>query len=76
MLNQNDLDLDLFCREIVHADIEALLRTPCPNAYLSSRHERHPNAHRSNSGIEKAADSHLDVHGNTADLQNVFGSIP
>lgn len=38
---QNDLDLDLFCQEIVKADLEALKRTPCPNAYLPSQHRHH-----------------------------------
>ncbi|KAH8110414.1 Bestrophin, RFP-TM, chloride channel-domain-containing protein [Phellopilus nigrolimitatus] len=30
--DENDLDLDLFCRETVHADIDALKRTQCMNA--------------------------------------------
>lgn len=34
---QNDLDLDLFCREIVKVDIERIKRTPCPNAPLGSQ---------------------------------------
>lgn len=34
MSSQNDLDLDLFCREIIHADIEVLKRTPCANAFI------------------------------------------
>ncbi|KAF8058525.1 Bestrophin, RFP-TM, chloride channel-domain-containing protein [Lyophyllum atratum] len=32
--DDNDLDLDLFCHEIVHADIEHLKKSPCLNAYL------------------------------------------
>jgi len=32
--DDNDLDLDLFCNEIIHADIETLKRTPCHNVYL------------------------------------------
>lgn len=31
---QNDLDLDLFCRQIIHADIAQLKKTPCRNAYF------------------------------------------
>ena len=31
---QNDLDLDLFCHAIIHADIEQLKASPCLNAYL------------------------------------------
>ncbi|TCD62011.1 hypothetical protein EIP91_007629 [Steccherinum ochraceum] len=32
--DENDLDLDMFCREIIRTDIEYLKQTPCPNAYL------------------------------------------
>ncbi|KAI0317615.1 Bestrophin, RFP-TM, chloride channel-domain-containing protein [Amylostereum chailletii] len=35
-LMQNDLDLDLFCREIVHADMERLKQTPGYNVFLGS----------------------------------------
>lgn len=28
----------MFCKEIVHADIEKLKRTPCTNVFLGSRH--------------------------------------
>lgn len=31
---QNDLDLDLFCRDIIHADIERLKVSPCLNTYF------------------------------------------
>ena len=31
---QNDLDLDLICGEIIHADLERLRRTPCLNTYF------------------------------------------
>jgi len=33
--DENDLDLDLFCQEIVHKDIDGLKGTPCLNAYLT-----------------------------------------
>ena len=36
---QNDLDLDMFCREIVHADIERLKKTPSANVFIGSAHE-------------------------------------
>lgn len=45
--DDNDLDLDLFCQDIIHLDIERLKMSPCLNAYLStthgsgSRHEHH-----------------------------------
>ena len=35
---QNDLDLDFFCRAIVHADIARLTRVSCPNVYLGAHH--------------------------------------
>lgn len=41
---QNDLDLDLFCQEVVHNDIYHLKRTPGWNAYL---HQCEGTAHRS-----------------------------
>ncbi|KAF5349799.1 hypothetical protein D9758_010167 [Tetrapyrgos nigripes] len=32
--DENDLDLDMFCQEIIHVDIENLKKSPCLNAYL------------------------------------------
>ncbi|TRM65371.1 Bestrophin, RFP-TM, chloride channel-domain-containing protein [Schizophyllum amplum] len=32
--DDNDLDLDLICREIIHADLDRLRRTPCLNTYF------------------------------------------
>ncbi|KAL1747971.1 Bestrophin, RFP-TM, chloride channel-domain-containing protein [Schizophyllum fasciatum] len=32
--DDNDLDLDLICGEIIHADLERLRRTPCLNTYF------------------------------------------
>jgi len=37
--DENDLDLDLFCQEIVHKDIDGLKSTPCLNAYFSHHGE-------------------------------------
>lgn len=34
---QNDLDVDMFCREIIQADIEHLKNTPCLNASFGSK---------------------------------------
>ncbi|KAG6855761.1 hypothetical protein H0H87_011190 [Tephrocybe sp. NHM501043] len=34
-MTQNDLDLDLFCHDIVHADMGHLKGSPCLNAYFS-----------------------------------------
>jgi len=44
--DDNDLDLDLFCREIIHADVEHLRTSPCLNAYLGSSHP-HPTRRKS-----------------------------
>ncbi|PFH45145.1 hypothetical protein AMATHDRAFT_162578 [Amanita thiersii Skay4041] len=39
---QNDLDLDSFCQDIIHLDIQRLKMSPCLNAYLGkSRYGRH-----------------------------------
>jgi len=32
--DENDLDLDMFCQDIIRPDIESLKSTPCLNAYL------------------------------------------
>ncbi|KAL7277455.1 hypothetical protein ACG7TL_008376 [Trametes sanguinea] len=37
--DENDLDLDFFCRAIIHADIERLKRVVCPNVYLGAHHQ-------------------------------------
>ncbi|KAF9026144.1 UPF0187-domain-containing protein [Hymenopellis radicata] len=36
--DENDLDLDMFCQEIIHVDIEHLKKSPCLNAYLEPQH--------------------------------------
>ncbi|KAI0628482.1 Bestrophin, RFP-TM, chloride channel-domain-containing protein [Trametes polyzona] len=41
----NDLDLDFFCRAIVHADIERIKRVVCPNVFLGAHGAHHPSAH-------------------------------
>ncbi|KAG6840649.1 hypothetical protein C0991_005326 [Blastosporella zonata] len=35
--DDNDLDLDLFFRDIIHADVEHLKTGPCLNAYFGER---------------------------------------
>jgi ion channel-forming bestrophin family protein len=42
---QNDLDLDVFCQQIVHKDIDGLKGTPCLNAYLT--HHSNDSTYRS-----------------------------
>lgn len=32
-MTENDLDLDVFCHEIIHVDIENFKKSPCLNAY-------------------------------------------
>lgn len=32
--DENDLDLDMFCGEIIQVDIENLKKSPCLNAYF------------------------------------------
>ena len=56
---QNDLDLDFFCRAIVHADVERLKRVSCPNAYLG--------AHHAGAHVVGATDQH-------APVDSVFGA--
>ncbi|KAI0326183.1 UPF0187-domain-containing protein [Cubamyces sp. BRFM 1775] len=61
--DENDLDLDFFCRAIVHADIERLKHVVCPNIYLGSHH--------SGASIPLAHDVAVDPH---TSLEAVFGS--
>jgi len=35
--DENDLDLDLFCRAIIHVDIQQLQHVSCLNAYVPPR---------------------------------------
>ncbi|KAM5545287.1 hypothetical protein V8D89_001398 [Ganoderma adspersum] len=43
--DENDLDLDFFCRAIIHADIERVKRISCPNVYLGSHHSNARGVH-------------------------------
>ncbi|KAJ7482182.1 Bestrophin, RFP-TM, chloride channel-domain-containing protein [Mycena galericulata] len=36
--DENDLDLDMFCQDIIREDIESLKSAPCLNAYLGPEH--------------------------------------
>ncbi|KAJ4501430.1 Bestrophin, RFP-TM, chloride channel-domain-containing protein [Lentinula lateritia] len=51
--DDNDLDLDMFCQEIIHVDIENLKRTPCLNAYLPQAHKL---AHKHSMTVTEVAD--------------------
>ena len=57
---QNDLDLDFFCRVIIHADVERLKRVSCPNVYLGAHH----------TGAHVVADQQV------SRVEAVFGSSP
>jgi hypothetical protein len=35
--DENDLDLDMFCRDVVHADLEHLRRMPAHNAFIGQQ---------------------------------------
>lgn len=39
LLSQNDLDLDLFCSDVVKADLHTLKVTPFPNAPIGSHND-------------------------------------
>jgi len=56
--DENDLDLDLFCRSIIHVDIQQLQNAPCLNAYISPR-RRAKMKHRSMTVVEA---THVHVH--------------
>ncbi|KAJ3878703.1 hypothetical protein F5051DRAFT_439487 [Lentinula edodes] len=51
--DDNDLDLDMFCQEIIHVDLENLKRTPCLNAYLPQAHKL---THKHSMTVTEAAD--------------------
>ncbi|KAL5510942.1 hypothetical protein ACEPAG_4699 [Sanghuangporus baumii] len=61
--DENDLDLDLFCREIIHTDIEILRQTPNSNV-LSSRtaHGEESNTASALSSSAKARARHVALH--------------
>ncbi|KAL0955876.1 hypothetical protein HGRIS_002075 [Hohenbuehelia grisea] len=44
--DENDLDLDLFCAEVIHADIAHLKSSPCLNAYFPGPHRPTYPVHR------------------------------
>ncbi|KAK0201949.1 Bestrophin, RFP-TM, chloride channel-domain-containing protein [Desarmillaria ectypa] len=40
--DENDLDLDMFCHELIHVDIENLKTSPCLNAYFQPPQSQQP----------------------------------
>ena len=57
---QNDLELDLFCREIVHTDIEGYKKSVARNSYIETRH---------------ATGQLIEIDQKDTKPQNVFGTI-
>ncbi|KAF5354737.1 hypothetical protein D9756_005787 [Leucocoprinus leucothites] len=59
--DENDLDLDLFCREIIHNEMKHLKETRCANAYLGPELEDHPNVvHRYSIPLVALASQHAE----------------
>jgi len=54
--DENDLDLDMFCQEIIHVDIVNLKKSPCLNAYLEPQ-QQELTRHRSMTLIEASLHS-------------------
>ncbi|KAJ3730987.1 UPF0187-domain-containing protein [Lentinula guzmanii] len=52
--DDNDLDLDMFCQEIIHVDLENLKSTACLNAYLPQAHQ---SAHKRSMTLTETADA-------------------
>ncbi|KAJ3789196.1 UPF0187-domain-containing protein [Lentinula aff. detonsa] len=52
--DDNDLDLDMFCQEIIHVDLENLKSTACLNAYLPQAHK---SAHKRSMTLTETADA-------------------
>lgn len=64
----NDLDLDMFCQEIIRPDIDSLKVSPCLNAYLGPR-PREPVRSRSMTLIEA---TEQDQHSDSESDDDVF----
>ena len=58
-LEQNDLDLDFYCRAIVHADVERLMRVSCPNVYLGAHHAGARIASNAHVAVDAVFGAHL-----------------
>ncbi|KAF5368919.1 hypothetical protein D9758_002933 [Tetrapyrgos nigripes] len=70
--DENDLDIDLFCREIIHADLHQLQKMPCTNAYMGPQ-RREKIRHRTRTvteavgSYEKHAENSDDVDSSSSD---------
>ncbi|KAH9940400.1 Bestrophin, RFP-TM, chloride channel-domain-containing protein [Epithele typhae] len=60
--DENDLDLDFFCRAIIHADIARLKQTAGPHAFFG--------AHHASGTVPSSRSAALDIH---SQIDTVFG---
>ncbi|KAG6907924.1 hypothetical protein DXG01_006854 [Tephrocybe rancida] len=60
---QNDLDLDLFCRDIVHTDMQHLRSSPCLNAYFGPVEARPVPVHRQSMTVVELSERETEVEG-------------
>lgn len=63
---QNDLDLDSFCQDIIHKDIDQLKGTPCLNSYFT---------HRASAGVHRSIAETSLKSLNDQQEQEVFGAL-
>ncbi|EMD32858.1 hypothetical protein CERSUDRAFT_118321 [Gelatoporia subvermispora B] len=68
--DENDLDLDLFCEEIVHRDIERLKRMPCPNVIFNGHHGK---GHTNGNGNIEDAEGSAKAKKVSERVEDVFG---
>ncbi|GJE97567.1 Bestrophin, RFP-TM, chloride channel-domain-containing protein [Phanerochaete sordida] len=66
--DENDLDLDLFCREVIHADIVHLKRTPTRNVFLGAHHA-------GDEVVVDASEEDEDRLGRRGRIEEVFGVV-
>ena len=62
---QNDIDLDLFCREVIHADMVHLKKTPTRNVVLD--------VHHGNEEVVLEESEEIDRLGRRGRIEEVFG---
>jgi predicted membrane chloride channel (bestrophin family) len=64
--DENDLDLDSFCQDIIHKDIDQLKGSPCLNSYFT---------HRASSGVHRSIVEISSKSLNDQQEQEVFGIL-
>jgi predicted membrane chloride channel (bestrophin family) len=60
--DDNDLDLDLICHAIIHADIKQLKSSPCLNAYFGANIKQAPSAPRRSRTLTEMTDQENGDH--------------